>query len=106
MRKTQIKKGDKVVVISGADKSNEPREVMEVLDLEDRVVVEGVNMRWKHERASQQNPKGGRSQREFPIHISNVQLFSEKAGKGVRTRIEVRDGKKVRVGVSCGTVFE
>jgi large subunit ribosomal protein L24 len=102
----QIKSGDKVVVISGADKSADPKPVLEVIEADDRVVVEGVNLRWKHEKPSQINPKGGRTRREFPIHISNVLIFSEKAGKGVRTRVEVQDGKKVRVGIPCGTVFE
>lgn len=102
----QIKKDDQVVVISGADKSNEPKTVIEVIEVDDRVVVEGVNLRWKHEKPSQLNPKGGRTRREFPIHISNVLLFSKKAGKGVRTRVENQDGKKVRVGIPCGTVFE
>ena len=101
-----IKKDDQVVVIAGADKSNEPKAVLEVLEIDDRVIVEGVNLRWKHEKPSQLNPKGGRTRREFPIHISNVLLFSKKAGKGVRTRVESKDGKKVRVGIACGTVFE
>ena len=100
----KIKVGDSVVVVAGADKSATPRNVLEVLERD--VIVEGVNLRWKHEKPSQQNPKGGRSRREFPIDKSNVLLFSEKAGKGVRTRIEEKDGKKVRVGVPCGTVFE
>ena len=101
-----VKKGDKVVVIAGADKSNEPHEVLKI-DVERRMVlVQGVNLRWKHQRRSQQNPEGGRIRKEFPIAASNVLLYSEKAGKGVRTRIEVRDGRKVRVGVPCGTVFD
>lgn len=104
MALARIKVGDKVVVIAGADKSDTPRQVTEVLERD--VIVEGVNLRWKHEKPSQANPKGGRSRREFPIDISNVLLFSEKAGKGVRTRVEDKDGKKVRVGVPCGTVFE
>ncbi len=102
----RIKKGDKVVIIAGADKSEEPREVLVVDEESDTVTVQGVNARWKHMRSSPQNPEGGRVQREFPIDISNVQLFSEKAGKGVRTRIEVVDGKKVRVGIPCGTKFD
>lgn len=106
MARCRIKVGDKVVVISGADKSNEARQVLQVLDGEDRVVVEGVNLRWKHEKPSQMNPKGGRSRREFPLHVSNVLLYSEKAGKGVRIRTVVKDGKKVRVGIPCGTEFE
>ncbi|MHC5063174.1 MAG: 50S ribosomal protein L24 [Planctomycetota bacterium] len=101
-----VKKGDKVVVISGADKSTEAREVLRV-DIDDsKVIVAGVNMRWKHLKRSQQNPQGGRIQKEFPIDASKVLLFSEKAGKGVRTRSKVVDGKKVRVGVPCGTEFD
>ena len=102
---SRIRVGDTVVVIAGADRSEKPRNVLQVVE-DDRVVVEGVNMRWKHEKPSQQSPKGGRTRREFPIDGSNVLIFSEKAGKGVRTRVEVKDGEKVRVGVPCGTVFE
>lgn len=106
VRKVHVKKGDKVVVVSGAARSTEPHEVLRVERDSGRIVVEGVNMRWKHERRSQQNPEGGRVQKEFPIDASNVLLFSEKAGKGVRTRIETVDGKKVRVGIPCGTRFD
>ena len=105
MAVSRIKVGDSVVVISGADKSGDPKNVIQVIE-DQRVIVEGVNMRWKHEKPSQQSPKGGRTRREFPIDISNVLLYSEKAGKGVRVRIEEKDGKRVRVGVPCGTVFE
>ena len=45
-------------------------------------------------------------EKEFPIDASNVLLYSEKAGKGVRTRIELKDGKRVRVGIPCGTEFD
>ena len=105
-RRWRIKKGDKVVVIAGADRSDVPHEVLQVLHEEGRVVVKDVNMRWKHLRRSQQNPKGGRVRKEFPIDISNVMLWSEKAGKGVRVRVEIEDGKRVRVGVPCGTRFD
>jgi len=101
-----VRKGDKVIVIAGADRSNEPREVMQVDVARHRVVVHGVNMRWKHLRRSQQSPEGGRVQKEFPIDASNVLLYSEAAGKGVRTRWEVHDGKKIRVGRPCGTKFD
>ncbi len=105
-RSLHVKKGDRVVVTTGQYKSDEPREVLKVDADEQRVIVAGVNMRWKHQRRSQQNPKGGRVQMEQPIAISNVLLFSEKLGKGTRTRIELVDGKKVRVGVRCGTRFD
>ena len=105
MAVSRIKVDDSVVVIAGADKSDAPKKVIQVIE-DERVIVEGVNMRWKHEKPSQQSPKGGRTRREFPINISNVLLYSEKAGKGVRVRVEEKDGKRVRVGVPCGTVFE
>ncbi len=101
-----VKKGDKVVVHSGQYKSNEPREVLKVDLLKGRVIVQGVNLRWKHQRRSQENPKGGRVQLEMPIPASKVLLFSEKLGKGTRTKIAVVDGKKRRVGVKCGTQFD
>jgi large subunit ribosomal protein L24 len=104
-RRTRIKRGDKVVITTGVDKSDEPHEVLRVIDDGKRVVVKGVNMRWKHLRRSQANPKGGRIRKEFPIDISNVLLYSEKAHKGVRTRFETKGDKKVRVG-TCGTVFD
>ena len=105
MAKIRIKKGDEVVVIRGADRSESPRKVLEVNVADGRVIVEGTNMRWKHNKKSQQNPQGGRIEKEFPIAISNVMLFSPKAKRGVRTRIEMVDGKKVRVG-TCGHRFD
>ena len=106
MSAAKIKKGDKVVVITGAYKSVQPHEVVRIDADAGRIVVSEVNMRWKHQKPSQQNPKGGRIQMEHPIDVSNVLLFSEKLGKGTRTKTEVVDGKKVRVGVSCGTKFD
>ncbi len=100
-----VKKGDKVVVTSGQYKSNEVREVLKV-ELGGRVIVQGVNLRWKHQRRSQQNPKGGRIQMEMPIDASKVLLWSEKLGKGTRVKIKVENGKKIRVGIRCGTAFD
>ena len=105
-RKLHVKKGDKVVVTSGQYKSNEVREVLRVDAETGKVIVQGVNLRWKHQKRSQQNPKGGRVQLEQPMPASKVLLFSEKLGKGTRTKIKIIDGKKVRVGVKCGTRFD
>lgn len=106
LAKIHVKKGDKVVVTSGTYKSNEPREVLKVDAESGKVIVQGVNLRWKHQRRSQQNPKGGRVQLEMPIPVSKVLLFSAKLGKGTRTKVQVVGGKKVRVGVKCGTQFD
>ena len=105
-RHLHVKKGDKVVVTAGQYKSNEPHEVLRVDAEKGRVIVQGVNLRWKHQKRSQLNPKGGRVQVEIAIPASKVLLFSEKLGKGTRTKIQIVDGKKRRVGVSCGTQFD
>lgn len=100
-----VRKGDKVVVCSGPYKSSQVHEVLKVDAETGKIIVQGVNLRWKHQKRSQQNPKGGRVQIEQPIPASVVLLWSEKLGKGTRTRNQVVDGKKVRVGVKCGTRF-
>lgn len=101
-----VRKGDKVVVLSGQSRSTEPREVLKVLVESGKVVVQGVNLRWKHHKRSQQNPKGGRVQIEQPIPASKVLLYSEKLKRGTRAKTERVDGKRVRVGVKCGTKFD
>src|SRR5262245_58876996 len=104
MRRLHVRKGDVVEVISGNEKGKSG-EVIAIDRKRGRVTVKGVNVRWKHLKKSQQNPQGGRVQRETPIHASNVLLFDPKAGKGTRVRHEVRDGKKVRVSVRSGEVL-
>ena len=72
---SKIKKGDKVIVIAGAEKGSSGA-VLEVQAKRDRVIVEEVNMRKKHERKTQDNPEGAIVEREMPLHISNVMLQS------------------------------
>ncbi len=66
-----VKKGDTVLVLSGADRGKSGR-VLRVIPDKDRVVVEGVNIIKRHTRPTQRNPKGGIVEKEAPIHISNV----------------------------------
>ena len=97
-----IKKGDLVQVISGASKNKTAR-ILKVLPKEDKVIVEGVNKRWKHVRPSQANQQGGRIQKEMPIHVSNVQPISPSTGKPTRVRFVTKeDGSKVRLAVKGG----
>ncbi len=96
-----IKTGDTVIVITGADKGKSGR-VLRVLTDKDRVVVEGINRVWKHVRPSQRNPQGGRIQKDAPVHISNVMPLDPTTGKGTRVKFETRDGQKRRVAVSGG----
>jgi|AntRauTorcE11898_2_1112593.scaffolds.fasta_scaffold48756_2 large subunit ribosomal protein L24 len=70
-KKLHVKKGDMVQVIAGNDKGKTGK-VLRVLPANDRVLVEGVNLRIKHEKPSQDLPQGGRIEREIPIHLSNV----------------------------------
>ena len=80
-----VKKGETVIVIAGNDKGR-TGEVKRVFPKKNRVLVDGVNMRWKHKRATQQNPKGERVQEECTIHASNVMLLDTETGKGTRKR--------------------
>jgi large subunit ribosomal protein L24 len=92
----RIKKGDMVVVIRGDDKGKTGK-VLRTLPRKDRVLVQGVNVMFKHMRRSQQNPQGGRLEREASIHASNVQILNEGTQKGERVRIEYQSGKRVRI---------
>jgi large subunit ribosomal protein L24 len=68
-----VKKGDQVLVIAGNDKGKRAV-IKEAYPREQRVLVEGINMRWRHRKPTQQNPKGERVQVEASIHVSNVAL--------------------------------
>jgi large subunit ribosomal protein L24 len=100
-----LKVGDEVVVTSGNHKGQRGK-VAHIFREEDRVTVEGVNLREKNLPKTQANPQGGTIEREFPIHVSCVLLWSVKADKGVRTRMAGEKGKKIRVGIPCGTKFD
>jgi large subunit ribosomal protein L24 len=97
-----VRKGDLVVVTSGANKGKRGK-VLKVVG--DRVIVEKVAMIKRHTRPSQKNPQGGIVDKEGTIHISNVQLFDDKTSKGTRTKIVAEGDSKVRVGVKSGTKF-
>jgi large subunit ribosomal protein L24 len=98
----RIRKGDKVVVISGKDKGKTGK-VTRVLVEDNRVVVEGINLIKRHSRPTPRNPAGGIIEREQAIHASKVMPVDPKTGKGTRVRFKVLDGgKKVRVAVKSG----
>jgi len=92
----RIRKGDIVEVIAGNDRGKRGR-VLRVVPERDRVVVEGINVRWKHMRKSTKTPQGGRLQREMPIHRSNVMFYDETAQVKSRLGSGVAEGKKVRI---------
>ncbi len=100
----KIKKGDRVVVLSGKDKGKHG-EVTRSMPKEGKVIVAGVNVAARHRKASQTNPQGGIERREAPLHASKVALEDPKTGKATRVRFEERDGKKVRVAVKSGELI-
>lgn len=100
-----VKKNDTVMVIAGKDKGKVGK-VLKVLRKENRVIVEKVNIVKKHVRPSPKS-KGGILEKESPIHVSNVMIYCEKCGKGVRVgRRILEDGKKVRYCKKCNEVID
>ena len=81
----KLKKGDQAIVIAG-DYKGKTGEVLRVVRDKNRVVIEGVNMRWRHPKRTQQNPNPERVQEEHPIHASNAMLLDAETGKGTRKR--------------------
>lgn len=101
----KIRKGDKVIVISGRDKGR-TGEVVEVRPDDNRAVVRGINMVKRHQKQTAQQ-EGGIISKELPIHISNIALADPKGGKATRVGFKVlKDGKKVRVAKRSGAEID
>ena len=100
MAAARIKKGDKVIVLSGKDKGKTGTVTL-ALPKADKVVVGGVNIATRHRKATQANPQGGLEKIEAPLHVSKVAHVTAD-GKPTRVRFETKDGKKVRVAVKTG----
>ena len=98
----KIKKGDRVVVLTGKDKGRQGS-VLKVLPKESRVVVEGLNMVQRHTRPSQGDPQGGIKNKEAPLHVSNVAIVDSK-GKATRVGFRMEGDKKVRFAKTTGEV--
>jgi len=102
MTKHKIMSGDQVKVIRG-NYRDMVGSVLEVYPDTDRIRVEGVNMRKRHTRPSEQNPDGGIISFEAAIHISNVMLLDSASEEASRVRIRVGgDGTKERISVKSG----
>ena len=96
-----IKKGDKVVVLTGRDKGKEG-EVLKVLPTDNRAVVQGVNRMKRHTRPTQTSA-GGIIEQEAPIHLSNLAHMDPKDGKPTRVGMKIlKDGRKVRFAKRSG----
>ena len=103
MAAQKIKKGDRVVVLSGKDKGR-TGEVVKAMPKDGKVIVSGINVHARHRKPSQLNPQGGIERKEAPLHISKVAIATAD-GKPSRVRFEVREGKKVRVAVKSGELI-
>jgi|ERR1700733_7048856 large subunit ribosomal protein L24 len=102
----RIKKGDQVVVITGADKGKRG-EVLQVLPKADRAVVRGVRVVKRHTKPTGMGNPGGIVEKEGPIHLSNVMLVDPKTDKPTKVGFRVLEGgRKVRVAKSSGEVIE
>jgi len=108
-KKLNVKTGDEVFVLAGNDKGKRGR-VMVVYPERDRVLVEGVNMRTRHEKPTQENPQGGRLKREAPVHISNLMVIdptTDEPSRIGRKRIEEEGGGRwVRYAKSSGEIID
>ncbi|MDV6377363.1 50S ribosomal protein L24 [Sporosarcina sp. GW1-11] len=100
-----VKKGDKVMVISGKDKGK-TGVILTAYPKKDRVLVEGINIVKKHTKPNQENPQGGIVSQEAAIHVSNVMVIDPKTGEPTRVGYKVEDGKKVRIAKKSGEALD
>ena len=99
----KIKKGDRVVVLTGKDKGKTGN-VVRVFPKEERVVVGGINIVQRHTKPTQGDPQGGIKNKEAPLHVSNVAIVDSN-GKPTRVGFRIDGDKKVRVAKSTGEVI-
>jgi large subunit ribosomal protein L24 len=101
----KIKKGDKVVVVSGRDKGRSG-EVVRVMPREDRALVRGINVVKRHQKQTMKE-EGGIIRKELPIHISNIAIADPKDGKPTRVGFKILDdGRKVRFARRSGDLID
>lgn len=102
--KFKIKKGDKVVVLTGKDKGK-TGEVKKIITEDCKVIVQGVNVQTKHKKPSQKSP-GGLEKVEAPIHVSNVALMDPKTKKPTRVGYKMVGDNKVRIARKSGETID
>lgn len=101
----KIRKGDKVVVLTGRDKGKKG-EVLKVIPDEERAIVQGINVVKRHQRQTPRAP-GGIISKEAPIHLSNLAHIDPKSGEPTRVGFKIlTDGRKVRVAKKSGEVID
>ena len=96
-----VKKGDNVIVLAGKDKGKKGK-VLKVIPKENKVLVEGVNVYKRHQRARRQNEKGQVIDVTRPLQISNVSPVDPKSDKATRVGKKEVSGKRVRIATKSG----
>jgi len=104
MTKLKLKKGDKVIVLTGRDKGK-TGEIKQVFTDEMKVLVQGINVQTKHRKPGQSTP-GGLEKIEAPIHLSNVAIVDPKNNKASRVGYKTVSGNKVRYAKRSGEVID
>lgn len=107
--KTRLKKSDRVKVISGNHKGKEGK-ILKIFRRNESVIVEGVNIIKRHTKPNQKNPQGGITQKEAPIHISNVMYIDPKANAASRIGMQILtdetgNKKRMRYGKKSGEII-
>lgn len=98
----KLKTGDKVVVISGKDKSKQGK-ILKTLKDKNRVIVEGINIVKKHVKPKANNEQGGIIEQEASIDASNVMILDSKTGKQTKIKYDVdKNDKKIRITKKSG----
>ena len=97
----KIKKSDNVIIIAGKDKGKKGK-VIKALPSQDRIVVEGANIKKRHMRPKKSGQKGQIVEIPASIHISNVQIIESKTGEPTRIGTKIVNGKKIRISKKTG----
>jgi len=97
----KIKKGDKVIVIAGKDRGKTGA-VSRAFPTQGQVLIEGVNVKKRHQKSRQSGKKGQMVEKALPIDISNVMIVDSKTGTRTRLTIARKDGKRVRIAKKSG----
>ncbi|MCG2694566.1 50S ribosomal protein L24 [Candidatus Parcubacteria bacterium] len=101
----KIKKDDKIIVIAGKDKGKTAK-VLKAFPSDNKVLVEGVNIRKKHQKPTKSGQKGQIIEKAYPFDVSNVMLIDPKSGKRTRIGKKLVSGKFVRVAKKSETVIK
>lgn len=104
--KLHVKKGDRVVILSGKDKGKEGK-IIEALPKKGRVVVEGINKVKRHAKPTQASPQGGIIVKEAPVHASKAMLLCPACDKPTRIgKTAMPNGKTARTCKKCGEIID